>query len=97
MDPIVVTLDYPVPLGDGEGKLTSLTFTRRPKVRDLVFAEQYGSSGDQAFGAALAASLAGVALDLVQEIDTADFKKVAKTIGILEGNAKSADGDVSPS
>lgn len=89
-----IKLQYPITVNGG---LVDTITLRRPKVRDLVYAEQYGKSGEESYGAAMAASLAGLSFDEFCEIDRVDAIAIGKAVGALVGNAKGADGDGSPS
>jgi hypothetical protein len=89
-----VNLLYPITVN---GAMIDMITLRRPKVRDLVYAEQYGKDGDESYGAALAASMAGLSFEEFGEIDRTDAIAIGKAVGVLLGNAKSADGDGSPS
>ena len=72
-----VSLDRPITVDGSE--ISSLSF-RRAKVRDLQAVE--GVSGDVSKTVALAANLAEVPRDAFEEMDAADFSKVA---GVIEG------------
>lgn len=89
-----ITLEFPVEL---DGKTISEVTLRRPKVKDLVTAERVGGTNETLYGAALAASLSGLTLNVMNEIDAMDSLKIAGAVADLMGKSQPAAGVVSPS
>ncbi|EYD71816.1 phage tail assembly protein [Limimaricola hongkongensis] len=79
---LTVTLEEPVEHKDKT--YTSLTF-RRGKAKDFVAMDAV--KGEMRKSMALFASMAGVPLPVIEELDTEDFVKVGKEVAVLMGNS----------
>ena len=77
---LTVNLQYPV-VFDGR-EITSLTF-RRMKAKDALVAE--GETSEARAGYALFAALAGVDVEVIEELDVADMEAIGEAIVPLMG------------
>lgn len=82
---VTITLDYPV---SHEGRdYTQLTF-RRMKAKDTLVAEDEHNKVRS--GYRLFATLAGVDLAVIEELDVEDLEKIGEGIGPLMGKSAAA-------
>ena len=90
-----IKLTYPIK-GDDQQEIKEVTL-RRPKVGDMVAAEQAGQFGTIAYAAGLAASVVGVSFHAFQELDALDLTQISNAVEEMMGNGQPAAGADSPS
>lgn len=90
LDPIIVPLSAPVSVGTGDNKKTfsQLTFSRKATVRDLEAMDLV--NGETKKSCALFASMAGVPLTVIQDLELDDFMTVSEKTAPLLGKKAAA-------
>lgn len=90
----VVKLDYP--LQDGNRSVTEIAIGR-PKVRDVIAAQKFKTPAEQML--AMVASMSGLTLPVLLELDVSDFTKLevqlAPLVSGISPSATEADGEPS--
>ena len=79
-----ITLKYPVQ--DGAATFNEVSL-RRPKVRDIAAGERARSKdGEMGFTIAMLSAMSGLDAKIIEELDIADFMKVAEAMTEMIGN-----------
>ncbi|WP_127076138.1 phage tail assembly protein [Rhodomicrobium lacus] len=93
-DNLRFTLQYPLKVS---GKGVSIIDLRRPKVRDIAAVEKVrAAEGDLAASIALTAAVTNLPVELVEEIDAADFASLSQVIAGFMPRATPATGEPTP-
>ncbi len=72
----IATVDLAYPVQDGADTITKLEIFRRPKVRDLIEAQEQGGSNVAKYEANVFAIITTQPFDVIAELDASDYGKI---------------------